>query len=117
MRVIRRGNARPGVCAIRTQSRESRDPERGRLVKIGFLDTGRVNRMGRMKVKQSSAPGLETACIPLKNPEESGGKRKQEALKENHNQEAVVREQRKKKQNRQRGDKRFEGEGGMGVLQ
>ena len=30
VRVIRRKNARPGVGAIRTQSRESRNPEKGR---------------------------------------------------------------------------------------
>ena len=30
VRVIRRENARPGVGAIRSQSRETRDPERGR---------------------------------------------------------------------------------------
>ena len=30
VRGIRRENARPGVGAIRTQSRESRNPERGR---------------------------------------------------------------------------------------
>ena len=65
--------------AIRTQSGESRDPERRTLVKIGFLDTDKVNRIGRKKVKQLSASGLETACIPLKNTEESGGKRKQVA--------------------------------------
>ena len=102
--------------AIRTQSRESINLERRRLVKIGFLDTDKVNRMGRMKVKQFSALGLKTVCIPLKNPEESGGKRKQEALEKSHEQELVVREQAKKKQNGQRGDKRFEGKGGTGVL-
>ena len=30
LRGIRRDNGRPGVVAIRTQSRESRNPERGR---------------------------------------------------------------------------------------
>ena len=39
-------NARPGVGAIRTQSRESRNPERGRGVKIGFLDADKVDWMG-----------------------------------------------------------------------
>ena len=49
MRGIRRENARPGVGVIRTQSRESRNPERGRKVKIGFLDADKVDRMGREK--------------------------------------------------------------------
>ena len=38
VRGIRRENARPGVGTISTQSRESRNPERGRGVKIGFLN-------------------------------------------------------------------------------
>ena len=38
---ISRKNLRPGVAAIRSQSRESRDLERGRLIKIRFLDTKR----------------------------------------------------------------------------
>ena len=42
-------NARPEVGAIRAQSKEPRNPERG--VKIGFLDTDKVNRVGREKVK------------------------------------------------------------------
>ena len=46
MRGIRRENARPGVGAIRTQNRESRNPERGRGVKIGFLNADKVDRMG-----------------------------------------------------------------------
>ena len=51
VRGIRRENARPGVGAVRTQSRESRNLERGRRVKIGFQDTDKVDRMGRKKVK------------------------------------------------------------------
>ena len=43
-------NARPGVGAIRAQSKESRNSERGRRVKIGFLDADKVDRMGRKKV-------------------------------------------------------------------
>ena len=73
MRVIRRENARLGVGAIRTQSRESRNAERGRRVKIGFLDAEKVDWMGREKVKQFSAPGSETSSIPLKNPERVRG--------------------------------------------
>ena len=49
VRGITRKNARPGVGAIRTQSREPKNLERG--VKIGFLNTDQVNRMGRKKVK------------------------------------------------------------------
>ena len=61
VRGIRRENARPGVGTIRTQSRESRNPERGRGVKIGFLNAGTEERkwrdernagiQGRKKVK------------------------------------------------------------------
>ena len=54
---------------IRMQSRESRNLERGRRVKIGFLDADKVDRMGREKVKLFSAPGSKTSSIPLKNPE------------------------------------------------
>ena len=47
-------------------------------LKIRFLDTDKVNKMGRKKIQQFSAPGSETTSIPLKNPEgvrgeESGG--------------------------------------------
>ena len=69
LRGIRRENARPGVGAIRTQSRESRNSKRGRGVKIGFLDADKVDRVGREKVEQFSAPGSKTSSIPLKNPE------------------------------------------------
>ena len=48
---IRRENARPVEGAIRTQSRESRNLERGRLVRIGFLDADKVDRIGQEKVK------------------------------------------------------------------
>ena len=51
MRGIEGENARPGVGAIRAQSREPRNPERGRGVKIGFLNADKVDRMGRKKVK------------------------------------------------------------------
>ena len=44
---MRRENARPGVGAIKTQTRRSRNSERGRRVKIGFLDTDKVDRMGQ----------------------------------------------------------------------
>ena len=44
-------NARPGVGAIRAQSREPRNPERERGVKIGIQDADKVDRMGRKKVK------------------------------------------------------------------
>ena len=44
-------NARPGVGGIRAQSRELRNPERARGVKIGFLNADKVGRMGRKKVK------------------------------------------------------------------
>ena len=44
-------NARPAVGAIKTQSRESRNPERGRRVKIEFLNADKVDRMKRKKVK------------------------------------------------------------------
>ena len=69
MRSIGGENARPGVGAIRAQSRESRNPERGRSVKIGFLNADKVDRMGRKKVKYVSAPGSKTSSIPLENPE------------------------------------------------
>ena len=82
MRGIRRENARPGVGTIRTQSRESRNPERGRRVKIGFLNADKVDRTGRKKVEWFSAPGTETSSIPLKNPERVRGEWRQEAQKE-----------------------------------
>ena len=47
--------------------------------------------MGRKKVKQFSASGSKTTCIPLKNPEGVRGKRRQEVQKGSHEQEAVVR--------------------------
>ena len=52
--------------------------------------------------------------IQLKNPERVRGK--QEAWKDSQEQEAVVREQRKKRQKGWKEDKRFEGEDGAGVL-
>ena len=50
VRDIERENARLGVRAIRLQSKASRDPKRTRLIKVKFLDTNKVNRMGRDKV-------------------------------------------------------------------
>ena len=79
MRGITRENARPGVGTIRMQSREYRNPERGRGVKIGFLDADKVDRMGRKKVKLFSAHGSKTFRMPLKNPERVRGERRQEA--------------------------------------
>ena len=52
---------------ITLQSRESKNLERVRWVKIRFLDADKVNEMGREKMKQFSAPGSKTASIPLKN--------------------------------------------------
>ena len=77
MRGTTKENATSGVGAIRTQSRESRNPERGRLVEIGFLNADKVNVMGRKKVKQFSAPGSETASIPLESPEGVRGEKEQ----------------------------------------
>ena len=51
LRGITRENARQGVGGIRAQSRESRNPESGRGVKIGFLNADKVDRMGRKKVQ------------------------------------------------------------------
>ena len=79
MRGITRENARPGVDAIRSQSRESRYPESGRRITIRLLDTDKVDEMGRKKLKQFGDPGLETASILLKNPKGFRGNRKQEA--------------------------------------
>ena len=58
------------------QSRESRNPERGRGVKIGFLNADKVDRMGQEKVKQFTAPGSKASSIPLENPERVRGKMK-----------------------------------------
>ena len=44
-------NARLGVGAIRVQRRESRNSERGRGLKIGFLDADKIDRMEQEKVK------------------------------------------------------------------
>ena len=60
--------------AIRLQSRESRNPERGRGVKIGFLDTDKVNTMGRKKVKWFSASASKTSSIALENLERVKGR-------------------------------------------
>ena len=72
---ITRENARLGAVAIRMQSRELRNLERGRSVKIGFLDPDKINRMGQKKV--FSAPGPKTANIPLKNHERVRGGREE----------------------------------------
>ena len=41
--------------AITLQRKISRDPERGRRVEVGFLDTDKVYRVKRDKVKKFSA--------------------------------------------------------------
>ena len=53
--------------------RRAENPERGRGVKIGFLNANKVDRMGRKKVKYFSAPGSKTSSIPLKSPERVRG--------------------------------------------
>ena len=69
--------------AIRSQSREFRDLQRGRGIKVRFLDTNKVNRMRQKKVQKFSAPGLEISSISLKNSEgvrgeeEAGGVERQ----------------------------------------
>ena len=80
---------------IRTQSRESRNPEKGSGVKIGFLNADEVERMGRKKV-EFSAPGSKTSSIPLKNPERVRGEWRQEAQKKNQEQLTVEEGQREK---------------------
>ena len=44
VRVIGRNNTRAGVSAIRSQSKESRDHERGRQVNVGFVDKEKLHR-------------------------------------------------------------------------
>ena len=112
VRGITRKNARSGEGAIKTQSRESRNPGRGRRIEIGFPDIDKVNRMGRKKVKQFSVPGSKTSGIPLKNPERVRG---EEAKKDGQEQGTEVRGKRKKILNRLTGDKRFGDEDGEGV--
>ena len=56
------------MSAIRLQSRLFRDLERGRLVKVGFLDTDKIHRIKRHKVEKFGTSGYETFGIPLKNP-------------------------------------------------
>ena len=84
-------NAISGVSAVRSQSRESRNPERGRRVKVGLLDTDKIHRMKRGKVEKFSAPGLKTFGIRLKNPEGVRGKRKQEVYENSHKHEGLGR--------------------------
>ena len=57
MRVIKRKNARTGVNGIRSQSRESTDPNRERPVEIGFMDTDNAYKMKRDKVDKFSTSG------------------------------------------------------------
>ena len=66
-------------------------------------------------MKQFNASGSETASIPLKNFERVRGKWRQEAKKDSQEQGAVVKGEREKTQNEQKGDKRFENEGGAGA--
>ena len=73
MRGIRRENARPGVGAIRTQSRESRNPERGRAVKIGFLDTDKVNIIDKNKCSSSVLLAWKSTAFYWRTMRESGG--------------------------------------------
>ena len=74
--------------------------------------------MRRNKVYQFKAPGLEIPSIPLKNPDGvRKGKKKQEVKKNSQVHEAVVRVQREKIQSGRKKDKKFEGEGGVRVLQ
>ena len=103
--------------AIRSQSRESRNPERGRQIEVRFLDTNKENEMRQNKVLQFSASGYETPSIPLKNPEGvKKRKRKQEVKRNSHEHKTVVRVQSEKIQSGRKKDKRFESEGGVRVL-
>ena len=77
MRVIKGENASPGLSVIRSQSRVSRESERGREIEIGFMDTCKIRRMKRDKVEKFNASHLKTS-IPLNNPERVRGKLKQE---------------------------------------
>ena len=72
--------------------------------------------MRRNKVEKFSAPGSETASIPLKNPERVREGKKKEAKRNSQEHEAVVRVQREKIQSGRKKDKRFEGEDGERVL-
>ena len=67
-------------------------------------------------MQQFNAPGSETSSISLKNPERVSRKEEAEGVEGSQEQEAVVREQKVKRQTGQKEDKRFEGEGGKGVL-
>ena len=71
--------------------------------------------MGREKVWQFSAPGSETASIPLKNPEGVRGEEKAGGVEEKPGARCGG-EGAEGEQNGQKGDKRFESEGGAGVL-
>ena len=111
VRGITRKNARPGEGAIRTQSRESRNPGRGRRIEIGFPDIDKVNRMGQKKVKQFSVHGSKTSSIPLKNPERvresrSKGEEGQPGARDGGEGENTKWEE---------GDKKFEDDNGEGV--
>ena len=54
-----------GASAIRSQSKVSRNPERGRRVEIEFLDTDNVCRIKQDKVQKFSTSGSKTSDIPL----------------------------------------------------
>ena len=73
MQVIVRKNARPGVSAIRSQSRVSRDPKRGKRVEVGFLITDKIHRLNRDKLEPFSSSGSKSSGVPLKNPEQVRG--------------------------------------------
>ena len=83
MRGIRRESARPGVGAIRLQGRDPRNPERGKRIKVGLLNTNKINRMRQNEVWKFRGPGTEISSIPLKTrresreEEEAGGIEKQ----------------------------------------
>ena len=64
-----RKNAKPGVSAIRLQSRVSTDPEKGRQDEVEFLDSDKIHRMKQDELEKFSASGSKTSGIPLKNQE------------------------------------------------
>ena len=65
-----RKNAKPGVSAIRLQSRVSRDPEKGRQDEVGFLDSDKIHKMERDELEKFSASGSKTSGIQLINHEQ-----------------------------------------------
>ena len=50
------------MSAIRSQSKVSRDSNRRRQVKVGFLDTDKVQRMEQNKVEKFSVSGKMQGC-------------------------------------------------------